>query len=190
MGWSAVIGIIPVIGDIVNLYMSLKLVKLAQTIDDGGLPALVVSKMMTNIMIDFALGLTPVLGVVAGALYKANSRNSLMLSHFLANRAKENVKKGLFLQGDEANARRSWFGWGNYWKKQSQNKPKVGDEDEEALLETQHQPQNSSFNNNNNNGSSKPQKFSPPPLPQRDSGPRNQGTVATTGQISGSYAMS
>ena len=66
---------------------------------------------------------------------------------------------------------------------------RLGMKMEEALLETQHQPQNSSFNNNNN-GSSKPQKFSPPPLPQRDSGPRNQGTAATTGQVSGSYAMS
>jgi hypothetical protein len=182
-----VIGIIPVVGDIVNLYLSLQLVKLAQTIDDGGLPSLVVSKMMTNIMIDFALGLTPVLGIVAGALYKANSRNSLILSHFLTKRAKENVKKGLFLQGDEARAQRSWFGWGNYWKKQSQNKPSnIGDDDEEALLETQQQPQNNSLNNN---GSSKPQKSSSPPLPQQDSAPQKKGTTVTTGQVSGSYPV-
>ncbi|KAF5098428.1 hypothetical protein D0Z00_002041 [Geotrichum galactomycetum] len=146
--------------------------------------------MMTNIMIDFALGLTPVLGIIAGALYKANSRNSLILSHFLTKRAKENVKKGLFLQGDEARAQRSWFGWGNYWKKQSQNKPsKLGDEDEEALLEIQQQQQQPQNNISNNTGSSKPQKSSPPPLPQRDNGPQKQGTSVTTGQVSGSYPV-
>lgn len=169
------IGIIPVIGDIVNLYMSMQLVKLAQTIDDGGLPALEVSKMMSNIMIDFLLGLTPVLGVIAGALYKANSRNSLILSHFMTKRAKANVKRGLYTQGDETQANRSWFGWTNYWKKQNKNKSTISEEnDEEVLLETQHQQQPQNYQKNNS--TNKPQSSgtynaSPPPLPQRDNWP-------------------
>lgn len=120
LGWSAVIGIVPVLGDIINLYLSLSLVRLAQTVDEG-LPALVVSRMMSNIMIDFALGITPVLGTIAGALYKSNSRNSLILSHYLSKRAKENVKKGRYLKGDTQAAHNSWFSWGKYWKRQNKN---------------------------------------------------------------------
>lgn len=111
VGWSAVIGILPVIGDVINLYMALKLVRLAQTVDEG-LPAWVVSKMMTNIAIDFALGFTPVLGTIAGALYRANSRNSLILEHFLRKRAKQNVAKGLYLVDAAGKKKRPWYAWG------------------------------------------------------------------------------
>lgn len=116
LGWSAVIGIIPVIGDIINIYLSLKLIKLAQNID-GGLPVTVQSKMMGNISIDFMLGLVPVLGMVAGAIYKSNSRNSLILEHYLRDRARKNVEKGLFLLDpiSEANKNKGnkWFSFGS-----------------------------------------------------------------------------
>lgn len=132
LGWSAVIGIVPVIGDIINLYLSMQLIKLAQEVDEG-LPAFTVSKMMSNVMIDFLLGLTPVLGTIAGALYKANSRNALILEHFLKKRALDNIKKGKYVTDPTAQGnKKSWFSWGRSNKTESQ--PPV---DESILLETQ-----------------------------------------------------
>lgn len=130
LGWSAVIGILPVIGDIINLYLSLSLLKLAQKVDDG-LPAFTVSKMMSNVMIDFVLGITPVLGTIAGALYKANSRNALILEHFLKKRAKENIKKGLYVvDPSTGRKKKSWFTWGK----------STVEEDNELIMANNNQP--------------------------------------------------
>lgn len=117
LGWSAVIGIIPVIGDCINIYLSIQLVRMAQNID-GGLPVAIQSKMMANITLDFLLGITPVLGIVAGALYKSNSRNSLILEHYLRERAEANVKEGKYLMSDNdrtgsgSGKLSSWFRFG------------------------------------------------------------------------------
>lgn len=117
LGWSAVIGIIPFIGDCINIYLSIQLVRMAQKID-GGLPVAIQSKMMANITLDFLLGITPVLGIVAGALYKSNSRNSLILEHYLRERAQANVKAGKYLMSDAAKSKgngsklSSWFKFG------------------------------------------------------------------------------
>lgn len=90
LGWSAVFGILPVVGDCINIYFAIQLVRLAQQVD-GGLPVAELSKMMSNIVFDFVLGLVPFLGIIAGALYRANSRNALILEHFLTHRARQNL---------------------------------------------------------------------------------------------------
>lgn len=110
IGWSAFIGIVPVIGDCINIWMSLRLVHLAQKID-GGLPVMVQSKMMANITIDFLLGITPVLGIIAGALYKSNSRNALLLLHHLQTVAAENVRHGKYTDQPQKKTG-GWFSFG------------------------------------------------------------------------------
>lgn len=90
-GWTVIIGIIPILGDIINLYLGMALIRHAEKID-GGLPANLRSKMMMNVMIDFGLGFTPILGDIAGAIYKSNSRNYLLLEKLVRDR----IAKGTY----------------------------------------------------------------------------------------------
>ncbi|KAK9468371.1 ph domain-containing protein [Lipomyces arxii] len=91
VGWSSVIGFIPVIGDVIALYLSLSVLRTAAMVD-GGLPGWLQSKMMANIVIDFMIGLIPFAGDVIDVLYKANSRNALLLEKFLRDRGAANLK--------------------------------------------------------------------------------------------------
>lgn len=54
---------------------------------EGGLPPALKSRMMLNIVMDFAIGLVPFLGDVADALFKANSRNAWLLEEYLVKKA-------------------------------------------------------------------------------------------------------
>lgn len=89
-GWAGIIGLIPWIGDVCALFLSLRLVKAAQKIE-GGLPDHIYSKMMLNITVDFVLGLIPIVGDVVNIAYKANSRNYLMLEKFLVDKYESTV---------------------------------------------------------------------------------------------------
>ncbi|ODQ66905.1 hypothetical protein NADFUDRAFT_55496 [Nadsonia fulvescens var. elongata DSM 6958] len=91
-GWSVVIGFLPVIGDFFNLWLALRLLRSCESID-GGLPANVRAKMMSHIVVDFFIGITPILGDIAGAIYKANSKNTLILENLLAQRGAANLVK-------------------------------------------------------------------------------------------------
>ncbi|VVT51164.1 uncharacterized protein SAPINGB_P003005 [Magnusiomyces paraingens] len=113
LGWSAIIGIIPVVGDCINIYLSLRLVYMAQGLE-GGLPVGVQSKMMANITMDFLLGITPVLGIIAGALYKSNSRNNLILMHHLQHTAEDNIRHGKYSTlGIGKKKKSGWFTFGS-----------------------------------------------------------------------------
>ncbi len=50
---------------------------------DGGLPANVRAKMYFNIILDFGIGLLPIIGDIADALYRANTRNAVILEKYL-----------------------------------------------------------------------------------------------------------
>lgn len=54
---------------------------------EGGLPAALYSRMMINIMLDFAIGLVPFLGDIADAWFKANTRNVWLLEDYLVTQA-------------------------------------------------------------------------------------------------------
>ncbi|SCV01785.1 LAME_0G18492g1_1 [Lachancea meyersii CBS 8951] len=81
-GWLGVIGILPVVGDILVLWLSLQVYKEAMKIN-GGLPPTVSAQMITNIAVDFGLGLVPIVGDLVSVCYKANSRNVLVLEKHL-----------------------------------------------------------------------------------------------------------
>ncbi|OBT59796.1 hypothetical protein VE03_10563, partial [Pseudogymnoascus sp. 23342-1-I1] len=57
-GWSSVIGIIPGLGDALDVFMAMMVYRTCQQVE-GGLPAAVHSQMMFNIVIDFFIGLVP-----------------------------------------------------------------------------------------------------------------------------------
>ncbi|KAL2195510.1 hypothetical protein P885DRAFT_79450 [Corynascus similis CBS 632.67] len=81
-GWASIIGLIPVIGDTLEVLMSLSLVWTASTID-GGLPRTLVSKMIFYIALDFAIGFIPLLGDLFDVGYRANTRNAWLVNNFL-----------------------------------------------------------------------------------------------------------
>ncbi|EAA33585.2 hypothetical protein NCU07888 [Neurospora crassa OR74A] len=85
-GWSFFIGLIPIIGDFADALMALWLVKKASKID-GGLPATLYAKMISNIMFDFAIGLIPIVGDIIDAVYRANTRNAWLLHVYLMAKA-------------------------------------------------------------------------------------------------------
>lgn len=86
-GWSAIIGLLPVIGDFADLFMALALIKTASNVD-GGLPKRMYAMMVTNIMLDLAIGFIPVLGDLADLFYRANTRNAWLLDAYLAEKAR------------------------------------------------------------------------------------------------------
>jgi len=96
-GWSSVIGIIPAVGDVIDAFMAMMVLRTCQQVE-GGLPVSVRSKMMFNIVLDFAIGLVPFLGDIADALFRANTRNAVELEKYL----REKGAKALKAQGQGA----------------------------------------------------------------------------------------
>lgn len=65
-----------------DLLLALMVVKTCSRID-GGLPRPLYSRMVSNVIFDFVIGLIPFLGDVADALYKCNTRNVVLLERHL-----------------------------------------------------------------------------------------------------------
>ncbi|KAH6680786.1 PH domain-containing protein [Halenospora varia] len=91
-GWSSVIAIIPVIGDAVDCFMAMMVLRTCQQVE-GGLPKDVQAKMMFNIIVDFGIGLIPFLGDIADALFRANTKNAVVLEKFLREKGKKNIRQ-------------------------------------------------------------------------------------------------
>gem|GEM_PF-1619654 len=78
-GIEPLIGLIPWVGDFIALILSLYIVLIAHRMR---LSQSVISEMYRNVIVDFVLGLVPVLGDVSDFFYKANSKNlALLLKH-------------------------------------------------------------------------------------------------------------
>ncbi|KAG6016746.1 hypothetical protein E4U43_003180 [Claviceps pusilla] len=88
-GWSTVIGIIPAIGDAIDGLMSLSVFRKCCKVD-GGLPHSVKVRMMMNVALDFVIGLVP----GAEAIYRGNTRNALLLEHYLREKAEQKLRDG------------------------------------------------------------------------------------------------
>jgi len=98
-GWSSVIGIIPGVGDVIDAFMAIMVLRTCEKVE-GGLPADVKTKMYINIILDFGIGLVPFLGDIADAVFRANTRNAVVLEKFL----REKGAKALKAQGRPAPA--------------------------------------------------------------------------------------
>ena len=84
IGLDAVIGLVPVVGDLAGTAVSLTLV--ARTLRYGP-PSALVSKMLANVMVDLVLGAIPVVGFFADVWFKANDRNAELMREYLSARA-------------------------------------------------------------------------------------------------------
>jgi hypothetical protein len=81
IGFDALIGLIPGIGDAISgllaAYVVIEAIRL-------GAPAGLIARMIANVLIDTGLGSVPLAGDVFDALFQSNRRNVAMLREFLA----------------------------------------------------------------------------------------------------------
>lgn len=80
IGVEAIIGLVPVVGDLAGLVMSGYVLVEAQR---AGASRDVKLRMLRNMGIDFVGGLMPVFGDAFDAVYKANTRNTRLLRNYL-----------------------------------------------------------------------------------------------------------
>ena len=83
VGLDAVIGLVPVAGDVIAGAMSLTLV--ARSLQYGP-PAALVSRMLANVLTDMVIGAIPVVGVLGDIWFRANDRNAALMREYLQQR--------------------------------------------------------------------------------------------------------
>ncbi|WP_412774719.1 DUF4112 domain-containing protein [Nitrobacter sp.] len=79
-GIDGLIGLVPVIGDIITTAFSLWLVREARAL---GAPWHVTARMLSNVALDGLVGLVPVAGDAFDVMFRANIRNVRMLKRWL-----------------------------------------------------------------------------------------------------------
>jgi hypothetical protein len=72
LGLDFLVGLIPVVGDIIMVGVSLRIIAMAKSMN---LPRALRIAMLKNIAIDFLLGLIPFVGDVVDLFYKSNQKN-------------------------------------------------------------------------------------------------------------------
>jgi hypothetical protein len=94
VGFDALIGLIPGVGDLVTTATSLSLIGLAHR---RGLPKAVLARMILNLGIDSLVGAIPVLGDVFDVTFKANRRNLTLLQRHDRDARRASARDRLFL---------------------------------------------------------------------------------------------
>lgn len=90
LGWTNIVGVIPVFGTIVSSYWSINLYVISRKLDDG-LPLDIQLLFFINIAIDFLLLLIPIVGDLIEIGYKANLRNFLLVEKHLVKVGEKNM---------------------------------------------------------------------------------------------------
>ena len=84
IGLDAVLDLIPVFGNFAGAAVSLTLI--ARALQFGPPPSLI-SKMLSNVLVDVILGGIPLIGPLADIWWKANDKNAALMKEFLDSRA-------------------------------------------------------------------------------------------------------
>ncbi len=79
-GIDGLIGLIPVVGDIVTTAISLWIVREARAL---GAPRYLVARMLANVALDGVVGLVPFAGDAFDVMFRANVRNIRLLKHWM-----------------------------------------------------------------------------------------------------------
>lgn len=80
IGLEALIGLFPVIGDVVGVFLSSYILKEAANL---GVPPSILTRMAFNVAVEGLFGMIPFAGDVFDAVYKANVRNVRLLNAYL-----------------------------------------------------------------------------------------------------------
>jgi len=83
VGLDAVLDLVPVFGNFAGAAISLTLI--ARTLQYGPPPSLV-SKMLSNVLVDVILGGIPVIGPLVDIWFRANDKNAALMREFLESR--------------------------------------------------------------------------------------------------------
>ena len=83
VGLDAVLDLVPVVGNFAGAAVSLTLI--ARALQYGPPPSLV-SRMLSNVLLDVILGAIPVIGPLADMWFKANEKNAALMREFLDSR--------------------------------------------------------------------------------------------------------
>jgi hypothetical protein len=83
VGLDAVLDLIPVFGNFAGAAVSLTLI--ARTLQYGPPPSLV-SKMLSNVLVDVILGAIPLIGPLVDLWFRANDKNAALMREFLERR--------------------------------------------------------------------------------------------------------
>jgi hypothetical protein len=78
-GFDNILGFFPGIGDFLSFLLSLYLVWIGVVME---LPGKQIRKMITNVVLDAAIGSVPVLGDIGDLFFKANQKNLQILEEF------------------------------------------------------------------------------------------------------------
>ena len=76
VGWDVILGLIPGIGDTLAVAPAAYIVMTARRM---GVPGATLVRMVVNIFVDWLVGLIPLVGDLADAGYKANTKNARLL---------------------------------------------------------------------------------------------------------------
>ncbi|GAA6048732.1 hypothetical protein JCM3770_003933 [Rhodotorula araucariae] len=98
-GWTAILGLIPGAGDIAQFLLGYSLV--LRKCREAELPATLTQRMMFNQLVGLGIGLIPLVGDLALAVFKANSRNAALLEDFLIRRAANAPTPGAAVQEED-----------------------------------------------------------------------------------------
>jgi len=79
-GLDALVGLLPAVGDIITTVLSLFIVHEAYQL---GAPGYILLRMLSNVVVDGALGAVPVVGDAIDVLWRANRRNVRLLREWL-----------------------------------------------------------------------------------------------------------
>lgn len=85
VGWSALIGLVPFVGFALNMWFCYQTLRKCEEIE-GGLTNWEKSKMTAHISANAGLSFIPIVGDIAGAIYKPNTRMCSILEHALKER--------------------------------------------------------------------------------------------------------
>ena len=83
VGLDALLDLVPVFGNFAGAAVSLTLI--SRTLQYAPPPSLV-SKMLSNVLVDIALGAIPLIGPLVDIWWRANDRNAQLMREFLNNR--------------------------------------------------------------------------------------------------------
>jgi hypothetical protein len=85
LGADALLGLLPVVGDMAGLLLSSYVLIEAQRL---GVSWTIKLRILANMLIDFVGGLLPIVGDIFDAYFKANTRNTRLLEKYLAQQAR------------------------------------------------------------------------------------------------------
>ena len=95
-GFDSLIGLLPGIGDLVSLFLSLYLIWIGHQMN---MPQTKLMKMVLNVAIDTAIGAIPIIGDIGDVFFKANLKNLKILEDF--DRA-QRMEAGGIVEGEVA----------------------------------------------------------------------------------------